>query len=460
MTTKTFSKNGHKPATIPAKLQPHDAEAEEALLGSLLIDNDAVVKVAPLVQARDFFIERYGWIYAAILSLWQKGCPADTITLTDTLEAQGKLAEIGGSATLTDLIMRCPTSIHAVYYAGIVTRLATLRRLIDAAGDISRLAFDAGEADVGEVVDRAEEIIFGVSADHNRAGPGHISGAMARHQERMDYLFQHRGNLAGLPTGFSDLDGLLGGLQRSDMIVLAGRPSMGKTSLALNVALHATKKYQKRVAIFSLEMSEQQLLDRFISAESGINSQRLRTGELGQDEWSNYCIASEVLSSLSLYIDDTPALSPFDLRARARRLHAEFGLDLVIIDYMQLMDSGDRRSENRQQEITFISRSIKALARELNIPILALSQLSRSVENRADKRPILADLRESGAIEQDADVVMFVYRDDVYNPETKLPNVAEIIIGKHRSGPTGTVQLYFKRHLAQFVTLTTKTMDY
>lgn len=459
MTTKTFSKNGHKPATIPIKLQPHDAEAEEALLGSLLIDNDAVVKVAPLVQARDFFIERYGWIYAAILSLWQKGCPADTITLTDTLEAQGKLAEIGGSATLTDLIMRCPTSIHAVYYAGIVTRLATLRRLIEAAGDISRLAFDAGEADVGEVVDRAEEIIFGVSADLNRTGPGHIAHAISRHQDRMDYLYQHGGGLAGMSTGFSDLDKLLGGLQRSDMVVLAGRPGMGKTSLALNVALTAAKKYQKRVAIFSLEMSEQQLLDRFISAEAGINSQKLRTGELGQDEWKGYTMASEVLSSLPLYIDDTPAISAFELRTKARRLHAEHGLDLLILDYLQLM-RGDFRSENRQQEISLISRSVKALARELNIPILALSQLSRGVESRTDKRPILADLRESGAIEQDADVVMFVYRDDVYNPETKLPNVAEIIIGKHRSGPTGTVQLYFKRHLAQFVTLTTKTMDY
>ena len=264
------------------------------------------------------------------------------------------------------------------------------------------------------------------------------------------------GEVIGVPTGLTDLDKLLGGLQRSDMVVMAGRPGMGKTSLALSIALQAARRLHKRIALFSLEMSDEQLVQRLISAETGIDSQRLRLGDIKEDEWPTFIQATNLLAGTSVFIDDTPAISALELRAKARRLHAEHGLDLLIVDYLQLM-RGDSRSENRQQEISYISRSIKALARELNIPILALSQLSRQVESRHDKRPMLSDLRESGSIEQDADVVLFIYRDDVYNQDSEFPNIAEIIVSKHRSGPTGIFSVYFKKHLAQFVDLEVQT---
>ena len=442
------------PGTVPDKLQPHNIEAEEAVLGSLLIDQDAIIRVASFLQPSDFYLERHAWIFEAIVELYERREPADLVTLTDELERQNRLTEAGGPVFLTSLINRTPTSIHVEYYARIVERTAVLRRLIDAAGQIARLAYEDTE-DVDEVVDRAEEIIFGVSARRVDRELRPISQVLDKYYDRIEYLYRHRGEMIGIPTGLADLDKLLGGLQRSDMIVLAGRPGMGKTSLGLSVALQAARRWQKRVAIFSLEMSDEQLVQRLISAETGIDSQRLRMGEIREDEWSTFIQATSLLSNTSIFIDDTPAISAFELRTKARRLHAEHGLDLLILDYLQLM-RGDFRSENRQQEISFISRAIKGLARELNIPILALSQLSRQVESRHDKRPMLSDLRESGSIEQDADVVMFVYRDDVYNPDTEFPNIAEIIVGKHRSGPTGVFSVYFKRHLAQFVDLEVK----
>ena len=356
------------------------------------------------------------------------------------------------AARLTcQLINATPTSIHVEYYARIIERTAVLRRLISAAGEIARLAYQDTE-DVGEVVDRAEEIIFNVSSRRVDRDLRHIRQIMDKFYDRIEYLYQHQGEMIGVPTGLADLDKLLGGLQRSDMIVMAGRPGTGKTSLALSIALQAARRMQKRVAIFSLEMSDEQLVQRFISAETGIDSQRLRLGDIKEDEWPTFIQATNLLSRTSIFIDDTPAITALELRSKARRLHAEHGLDLVIVDYLQLMQ-GDSHSENRQQEISFISRSIKALARELNIPILALSQLSRQVESRHDKRPMLSDLRESGSIEQDADIVMFIYRDELYNPDTEFPNIAEIIVSKHRSGPTGTFSVYFKKHLAQFVDL-------
>jgi replicative DNA helicase len=279
--------------------------------------------------------------------------------------------------------------------------------------------------------------------------------------DRVEYLQQHQGQIIGVPTGLTDLDKLLGGLQRSDMIVMAGRPGMGKTSLALSIALQAARLHQKRVALFSLEMSDEQLVQRLVSAETGIDSQRLRLGNIKSDEWTTFYQAIRLLSETMVFIDDTPAISVLELRTKARRLHAEHGLDLLIVDYLQLMRGGTR-NENRQQEISLISRSLKGIARELNIPVLALSQLSRQVESRHDKRPMLSDLRESGSIEQDADIVLFIYRDDVYNPDTEFPNIAEIIVAKHRSGPTGIFSVYFKKHLAQFVDLEVRTqpLDY
>ncbi len=448
------------PGTVPDKLQPHNVEAEEAVLGSLLIDPDAIIRVATFLQPGDFYVERHSWVFETIRELHERREPADLVTLADALERQGRLADIGGSAYLTGLMNTTPTSIHVEFYARIVERTAVLRRLIDAAGQIARLAYDPSQ-DADAVMDRAEEIIFGVASRRVERDLRPIRQVLEKYFDRIDYLSKHQGEIVGIPTGLTDLDKLLGGMQRSDMIVLAGRPGMGKTSLALSIALQAARRWHKRVAMFSLEMSDEQLVQRLISAETGIDSQRLRLGDIKKDEWATFIQATNLLSSTAFFIDDTPAISVLELRTKARRLHAEHGLDLIILDYLQLM-RGDTRSENRQQEISFISRSIKALARELNVPVLALSQLSRQVESRHDKRPMLSDLRESGSIEQDADVVMFVYRDDVYNPDTEFPNIAEIIVGKHRSGPTGIFSVYFKKHLAQFVDLEVRkqTMEY
>ncbi|HEX9925945.1 MAG TPA: replicative DNA helicase [Anaerolineae bacterium] len=437
--------------TIPDKLQPHNVEAEEAILGSLLIDPDAIVRVATFLNPADFFVERHGWIFEAIRDLHERREPADLVTLTDDLERRGQLTQVGGSAYLTGLINATPTSIHVEFYARIVERTAVLRRLIDAAGQIARLAYEDTE-DASEVLDRAEEIIFSVAARQVDRDLRPIINVLDKYIDRVEYLRQHQGEMVGIPTGLADLDKLLGGLQRSDLIILAGRPGMGKTSLGLSIALQAARKWDKRIAVFSLEMSDEQLVQRLVSAETGIDSQRLRLGEIKDDEWSTLLQATNLLANTQIFIDDTPAISALELRTKSRRLHAEHGLDMVIVDYLQLM-RGDFRSENRQQEISFISRSLKALARELNIPILALSQLSRQVESRHDKRPMLSDLRESGSIEQDADAVLFIYRDEVYNPDSEFPNIAEIILSKHRSGPTGIFSVYFKKHLAQFVDL-------
>lgn len=442
----------------PNKLHPHNVEAEKAVIGSLLIDPDAALRITTFLRPADFFIERYGWIFQVALDLYERRQPADLVTVCDELERRGQLEEIGGSACIMELINATPTSIHVEYYAHIVERTAVLRRLIEGAGQIARLAY-ADDVDSDDALSRAEEIIFGISAQKSRGGLRHIKQGLDCYHDRIEYLHQHQGILIGIPTGLSDLDRLLGGLQRSDVIILAGRPSMGKTSLALSIGLHAAKKYQKRVGLFSLEMSEEQLIQRLVSAETGIDSQRLRLGQIQDSEWPVFMQASNYLANASIFIDDTPAISVGELRSRARRLHAEHGLDLLIIDYLQLMN-GDTKSENRQQEISYISRSIKALARELNVPVLALSQLSRQLESRHDKRPILSDLRESGAIEQDADVVMFIYRDEVYNPDTEFPNITEIIVGKHRSGPTGIFSVYFKKHLAQFVDLEVRRVQW
>lgn len=433
------------------KLQPHNIEAEEAVIGSILIDPDAIMRVDTLLDPGDFWTDRYGWIYDAVRHLYHKRQPADLVTVSDVLQQRGQLSGIGGPATLTGLINACPSSIHVTYYAGIVADTADRRRLINTCGDIVRLAYDDG-IDVSDLKSRSEEMMFAATSQHITSGPVPIADAMDRYVDIKEYQLQHPGAMVGIPTGLTDLDRLLGGLQRKKMYVLAGRPGMGKTSIALNMANIAAQKYRKRVAIFSLEMSDEELVERLVSAESGIDSQRLNHGKIKSDEWPAFTRACDSVSGTPIFIDDSPAISAMELRSKARRLHAEHGLDLVIVDYLQLM-TGDNKSENRVQEISFISRSIKALARELNIPVLALSQLSRKVESRHDKRPMLSDLRESGSIEQDADVVVFVYRDEVYNPDSEFPNIAELIVSKHRAGPTGIFSVYFKKRLAQFVDL-------
>ena len=430
------------------RLPPQNIVAEQSVLGSLLIDSDAIIRIAPFLRAEDFYREIHSLIYQAILDLHERREPADFITLCDELERRNQLEEVGGAAYLTSLINAVPTSIHVEYYAHIVERTAILRRLITAAGQIASIAYEEAE-DVDEVVDRAEQILFGVSERRISRDLVPIKQILGEYYDRIEYLHQHRDEPLGIPTGFNKVDKLLGGLQRSDMIIIAGRPSMGKTSLALSIAHNAAKKFNQQVAIFSLEMSGEQVVQRLISAETGIDSQRLRLGQIEDDEWSSLVEAGGRLSDMPLFIDDTPALSALEMRTKARRLHAEHGIDFIIVDYLQLM-RGDHRAENRVQEISSISRAIKALARELKVPVVAVSQLSRAVESRQDKRPILADLRESGALEQDADVVIFIYRDVMYNPDTEQPNIADLLVAKHRNGPTGKVPLYFQSELAKF----------
>ncbi len=434
------------------KQLPQNLEAEEAVLGALLLDPDAILTVATFLRESDFYVQRHGSIYQAMFDLHERHQPADLVTLTDELERRDQLAAVGGSALLTSLINATPTSIHVEYYARIVERTAILRRLIDAAGQIAKLAYRDVD-DVGEVVDQAESIIFGVSEKRVTRDLVPIRQVLDEYYDRIEYLSQHQGEIIGIPTGLVDLDKLLGGFQRSDLIIIAGRPGMGKTSLALSIALHAARKWQKRVGVFSLEMSCEQVVQRMISAETGIDSQRLRLGDIREDEWPVFVQATSLLSDTQVYIDDTPSLSALEMRTKARRVHAEFGLDLLIVDYLQLMRGEFRSDGNRVQEISYISRSLKSLARELNIPLVALSQLSRAVESRHDKRPMLSDLRESGSIEQDADVVAFVYRDVEYNPDTEFPNIAEIRVSKHRSGPTGVIHAFFRKELAQFENL-------
>jgi replicative DNA helicase len=436
-----------RPARAPDKMMPHNVEAEEAVLGSLLIDPDAIFKVATYLMPADFFIERNGWVYEAILALHDRREAVDFVTLCDDLERHDRLQEIGGAAYITHLINVVPTSIHVEYYGHIVERAAIRRRLIRAATQIAALAYEEGD-DVDEAVDRAEQILFGVSQRRLARDLIPIRQVISEYYDRIDYLYRHGDEFIGVPTGFPRIDRLLGGLQRSDLIIVAGRPAMGKTSLALNIAHSAAVKNQ-RVAIFSLEMSNEQLVQRLIASETGISSHRLRTGKLKEDEWDKFAQATGILSDQHIFIDDTPSISAMQMRTKCRRLHAEHGLDLIIVDYLQLMQ-GDRRSENRVQEISYISRMLKGLARELNVPVMAASQLSRAVEQRGDKHPMLSDLRESGSIEQDADIVMFIYREEVYEPETPMKNIAEIIVSKHRHGPTGTVELYFEKELTRF----------
>jgi replicative DNA helicase len=440
--------------TAPDKLVPQNIEAEEAVLGSLLIDPEALFRVTPFLKPDDFYIQKNSWIYEAILSVHERREPIDFVTLCDDLERQDRLEQIGGAAYVTHLINAVPSAIHVEAYGHIVEQAALRRRLISAASRIAQLAYQEHE-DVDLTVDRAEQALFSVSQRRISRDLTPIQDVVRRYYDRIEYLYDHRDEPLGVPTGFVDLDRLLGGLQRSDLILIAARPSVGKTSLGISIARHAASLGQ-HVAIFSLEMSSEQVVQRMVSGETGIDAQRLRLGDLRENEWPLFVEATGRLSDIPLFIDDTPSISVLQMRTKARRLHAEHGIDLILVDYLQLMTAGDMRSESRVQEVSYISRSLKGLARELDVPLVAISQLSRAVEQRTEKRPILADLRASGSLEQDADVVMFIYRDELYDPETEIPGVAEIIIAKHRNGPTGNIELVFRDHLAQFVDAATR----
>ncbi len=435
-------------AAVPDKMVPHNVESERAVLGALLIDPDAYYKVSTFLRSDDFYVTQHAWMYASMVALHERGEALDYVTLCDELERREQLVEIGGAAYITGLINATPTALNVEYYGHIVERTSILRQLIGAAGEIAALAYEDTD-DASAVVDRAEQVLFGVSQRHISRDLVPIRDVIDEYYDRVSYLYEHKGETIGVPTGFRQLDKLLGGFQKSDLIIIAARPGMGKTSLMLSIAQNAARKYDQRVAVFSLEMSSEQLVQRLIASETGIDAQRLRLGHLRDDEWPLFVHATGVLSETMIFIDDTPSISDMQLRTKARRLYAEHGLDMIVIDYLQLMQT-DRRIDNRVQEISQLSRSLKGLARELNVPVVVGSQLSRAVEQRNDKRPMLSDLRESGSIEQDADIVAFIYRDEYYAPETEQPNIAEILISKHRNGPTGMVPLYFQKELAKF----------
>ncbi|NLD43615.1 MAG: replicative DNA helicase [Chloroflexi bacterium] len=440
------------------RLPPQNIEAEQSVLGSLLIDPDAIIKVGAFLQADDFYREAHQAIYRAIATLHERRQPADFVTLVDELARRGELEMVGGAPYLTSLISMVPTSVHVEFYGRIVERTHIMRRLITAAGEIAALAYEERE-EVDEVIDQAERILFDVSQRRISRALEPISDVIRRYYDRVEFLVEHRDETLGVPTGFSDLDRLLGGLQPSDLLIIAARPGVGKTSLALSMASNAALKSNAVVAIFTLEMSADQLVQRMISAHTGIDSQRLRLGRIEDVEWERFTQASGTLSQVNIFIDDTPSPSPMEIRTKARRLAAEYDLDLIIIDYLQLMQGGERRSENRVQEISYISRALKGLARELNVPVVALSQLSRAVESRQDRRPVLSDLRDSGSIEQDADVVMFIYRDEMYDENTARANIADIIVAKHRNGPTDMISLHFDPNLTRFSDLDVHSVD-
>ena len=437
---------------LSAKVPPQNLEAERSLLGSLLIDQEAIIKIADQVTPEDFYDGRHGLIFSAILDLYEARQPLDLLTLTNKLSAAGALEDVGGSTYVTELVNSVPSAAHVVHYAGIVAHKATLRRLISAASRITNLGFDESNPLEG-LLDQAEQALFQVSQKHLRQNFVSIGSVLAESFDRLDELHKDKNKLKGTPTGFRGLDNILAGLQKSDLIILAARPSMGKTALALNLAHHVAVKEGVPVGFFSLEMSKEQLIDRLLASESGVDSWKLRTGALEDSDFPKINHAMAVLSEAPFFIDDSALTNVMEVRTKARRLQSEHDLGLIVIDYLQLMSGTRHSSDNRVQEVSEISRGLKGIARELNVPVIALSQLSRTVESRNPQIPQLADLRESGSIEQDADVVMFIYREDYYNPQTERAHLADILIKKHRNGPTGQVELFWHPEQLKFTNL-------
>ncbi len=441
------------------RVLPHDIEAEEAVIGSLLIDGDAIVHTAGALKTDDFYRERYRWCYEACLALYQRREPIDQATLGHELARDDRLEEVGGYEFLSALAATVPTSLNVEHYAEIVRRTSVMRQLIRASTEIAGLGYE-NAADIDDTLSRAEDALFRIRTGRSSRDFEHLREVMDRFMEREAALSgpMDRGS-APIPSSFVDLDQMLGGMQRSDLLILAARPSLGKTALAIGIARNAAR-LGANVGVFSLEMSSDQLGIRLLSAEASVDAHRLRTGLYTEAEQRRIVDVAGALSSLPLYIDDTPSLNIVELRSKARRLHMERGADMIIVDYLQLIQGADGRGQNRVQEVSDITRSLKGLARDLNVPVVALSQLSRAVENRPNRRPQLSDLRESGSIEQDADVVMFIHREDMSTqekdwesrtPDTPFPRgIAEIIIAKHRHGPVGSVHLRFQEQFARF----------
>ena len=428
---------------VRERVPPQNIEAEEAVIGSMLIEQNAVISALEILKPEDFYKENHRIIFRQIAEMADKLEAVDLVTLAENLKNAGHLEKIGGAAELARLANFVPTAANVEYYARIVAEKSVLRRLIAASTEIAASAYDS-QYEVDEILDKAEETIFQISQGRTTQGYVHLKDVLVETMEKLEYLASHQGNVVGLSSGFSDLDSITSGFQPSDLIILAARPSVGKTSLGLNIARNIAIREDCSVAVFSLEMSREQVAQRLLCSESAINSQKLRNGFLSDDEWRRLSIGLGRLGEAKIFIDDTPGISVMELRGKARRIKAEHGLGLVVVDYLQLMRT--RKQENRQQEISEISRSLKSLARELDVPIIAMSQLSRAVEQRQDRRPVLSDLRESGAIEQDADVVMFLYTE----PELEQNNLIELIVAKQRNGPTGSLKLFFSREICRF----------
>ena len=434
------------------KIPPQNLDAEMSLLGAVLIDEEVLADVTEYVAEKDFYDKRHASIYAAMMRLYEKHKPVDLLTLTDELQRKKELEVIGGSAYLTDLTNYVPTAAHAQAYAELVAQKAVRRRLIKASAEISEMGFDE-DTTTQELLEKAEAELFSVSDQSLKQDLTSIESILTESFDRMEELHRNKGALRGVRTGYRDLDHMTAGLQRSDLIILAARPAMGKTTLVTNLAYNVATIAKQPVLFFSLEMSKEQLVDRMLADASGVDAWNIRTGNLSDQDFAKLSEAMGEMAEAPIYIDDTPGLSVLEMRTKARRAAHEAPLGLIIVDYLQLMQASGRSDGNRVQEVSEISRGLKLIARELNVPVIALSQLSRSVENRSPQVPQLADLRESGSIEQDADIVMFIYREAYYNPETERENITDLIIAKHRNGPVGKVELYFHPERLRFMSL-------
>ncbi|MFY9506373.1 MAG: replicative DNA helicase [Caldicoprobacterales bacterium] len=429
-------------------IQPHSIEAEQSVLGSMLLDNEAVAAALEELEGQDFYLEAHKEIFETILDIYDRGNPVDLVTVIEGLKQRGSLEAVGGSIYVSDLSVSVPSTANVGYYIKIIEEKSILRKLIKASNEIIRDSYEASE-DLDIIIDSAEKKIFDISQRKNARSFEQVKTILLETYNKIEELSKNKGKIVGVETGFRDFDLRTSGLNASDFILVAARPSMGKSSFAVNIAQYAAVHNQVPVAIFSLEMSKDQLVQRMLSSEANVELQKIRSGDLDEGDWLRLVQAAEPLSNAPIFIDDTPAITAMEIRSKARRLKLEHGLGLIVIDYLQLM-AGRGRYESRQQEVSEISRSLKALARELDVPVVALSQLSRAPEARQDHRPMLSDLRESGAIEQDADIVIFLYRDEYYNPETEKKNIAEAIIAKQRNGPTGTVELVWLGPFTKF----------
>jgi replicative DNA helicase len=441
------------------RVPPHSLDSEQAVLGAVLLDNEALMPVLELLRGEDFYKKAHQLLFEAMFALSDRHEPIDVVTLSAQLRSSEQIDAVGGIEYISYLVDAVPTAANTLYYARIIKEMSLRRKLIHQAGEIAEEAMNT-RGDFEGFIDSVEQRIFKVSESRIHPSFVRVGEVVKDSIKHVEQLYINKNRITGVPSGFVDLDALTSGFQPSDLIIVAGRPSMGKTSLALSIVRHVALECNRRVAVFSLEMSKEQVVMRFLCSEARVSNSRVRSGNLGESDFPRLVDAASKLAQADIFIDDTPAISVLEMRAKARRLHKESPLSLIVVDYLQLMKGSSRSAERREQEISEISASLKAIAKELSIPVVALSQLNRAVENRQDKRPLMADLRESGAIEQDSDIIGFVYRDEVYNPDTPDKGVAEFIISKHRNGPIGTVRLGFQAEYTLFVNLEEESSEY